>query len=377
MRVRLTLTGVVVGLTGVAALGMSAPAVAGPAAAKPKVSAVHVIAGKVYTEGVACPTGKPVTKESCDVVGYTSGAANAISIAHHGKPGALTTETPGGGSITCPTPTVCVLAGAETSTGPGGVIGTVEWLTTGQPTVTVEVTGTSDLTGVACTSATTCVAAGQFNKTISSGTKQYGEVATVNNNETTVHAHRVAKTDVLSGVACSSATKCVVVGYGGPGATHHGVVVGVTKGHIGSARPAPGASQLNDVSCGSATTCWATGEHYSAKAGSTNIVSKVVKGKPRHAKGTAEDIGAIACVTATTCYLGGAKLSGKNDQNSTGEVFRLVGGHIKSARVIKHTVAFSGIACPTTTSCLATGPQSFHNPGPSSYWRSDVAILKV
>jgi hypothetical protein len=377
MRERLTLTGVVVGIAAVAALGVTAPAVAAPAAAKPKVSSVHIIAGKVYAEGVACPSGKPATKENCDVVGDTSAGTNVISVVHHGKPGGLTTVTPGGGTITCPSAKVCVVAGAETSTGPGGAVGTLEWLTTGAPSVTVEVTGTNDLTGVACPSPTRCVAAGYFNgKSTATSTKQYGEVAIVNSNETTVHAHRVAKTDTLSGVGCGSATKCVVVGFGGPNATHHAVVVDVSKGHIGSARSAPGAGQLNDISCGTATTCWATGEHSSAKGRISTVVVKVSKGKPKHALGGPEDVGGISCVTATTCYLGGGKLTGSG-QNSTGEVFRLVSGHVKSKRLIKHTMGFSSIACPTTSSCIVTGTQSFHNPGPSSYWRSDVAVLKV
>lgn len=378
MRARLTLTGVVVGVAGVVALGVTAPAIASPKAAKPKISSVHTIAGKVYAEGVACPTGKPVTKENCQIVGDTSAGTNAISVVHHGKPGGLTTASPGGGAITCPSATVCVVAGAETSTGPGGAVGTLEWLTTGQPSVTVQVRGTNNLTGVACTSPTTCIAAGYFNgKSTATSTKQYGEIAIAKDNETTVHAHRVAKTDVLSGAACDSPTRCVVVGFGGPNATHHAVVVDVTKAHFGSARSAPGAGQLNDIACGSATTCWAIGEHQSAKGRITNVVTKISKGKPKHALHSPEDVGGISCVTATTCYLGGGKVSGSNGQNSTGEVFRLVSGHVKSSKVVKHTMTFSGIACPTKSSCLVTGPQSFHNPGVNSYWRSDVAVVKV
>jgi len=377
MRANLPLTGLAAGVTAVALLGIAAPVSAAPGIAKPKIVAVHTIPGKSSAEDVACPPGKPVTKETCTIVGDEQ-AGNTQSLVHHGKPGAAKPVSPGGGHVTCPSATVCVVAGAESlSTAPGGVVGTVQWLTSGTPTATVVVNGTSNLTGVACTSATRCIAAGQFNgKVTSNGTKQYGEVAVVTTSSTTAHAHRVAKTEDLSSVACTANKSCVVVGFGGSIAKHHGVVVGVKNAHIGSARPAPGVGQFTEVSCGSSTTCWATGLHSSATKGVTGVVAKVKHAKAAHALKAPQDAGAIACVSASTCYLGGGKL-GKTGQTSTGEVFVMVNGHIKKSKLVKHTMGFSGISCPTRTSCLVTGLQTFHNPGPSSFWRSDMAVVKL
>ena len=376
MRVRVTTIGLAAGL---AVIGLAATPFIASAAPKIKAIGGHTIPGKAYAEGVACPPGTPVTKSDCVVVGNTQAGANAVARVHHGKPGAFNALAPGGSSVTCPNATTCVIGGAETlSTAPGGVIGTVQWIGPGGPIATVTVDGTSDVTGVGCTSPTVCVASGYFNgKSTATGTKQYGEIANVTESTLTAHAHRVAKTDQLSGVSCDANDSCVVVGFGGPTSKTHGLIIVVKHGKVGAARTAPGAGQLNDVSCGSSTTCWATGEHLSAKKGVLEVVSEVHNGKPLHARTSPQGSGAISCVSSTTCYLAGGKARGKNGQSSTGEVFRLVKGHVKATTIIAHTMGFSGISCPVSTSCIVTGPQSFHNPGVDSYWRSDEVVLKV
>ncbi len=375
MGVRVTTIGLAAGL---AVIGLVAMPLTASAAPKIKAIGAHTIPGKTYAYAVACPPGKTVPKETCMVVGQDTAGGNAISLVRRGKPGAPKSTT-GGLSATCPSATICVTGGAEdSSTAPGGVVGTVSWFTSGTLTKTTVVDGTSDITGVGCETPALCVASGYINgKSTSSGTVQHGEVAIVKNTSSTVHAHRVAKTDQLSGVGCDANDSCVVVGFGGPTSSTHGLIIVVKHSKVGAARTAPGAGQLNDVSCGSSTTCWATGEHLSAKKGVLEVVTEVHNGKPLHARDIPEGTAAISCVSTTTCYLAGGKARGKSGQSSTGEVLRLVKGHVKAITLVPHTMGYSGISCPVSSSCLVTGPQSFHNPGPSSYWRSDVVVLKV
>jgi hypothetical protein len=84
--------------------------------------------------------------------------------------------------------------------------------------------------------------------------------------------------------------------------------------------------------------------------------------------------GALACVDATTClYASGSSTYGK------GEVLELSSGKVVRTLVLAKFAygALSGVACPTATSCIATGATGFHNPGPGYYYTGALVTLRL
>jgi hypothetical protein len=356
----------VVPIVGASALALAGSAFAGPSVvgAKPKPGHVKTLKGKTYAEGIACPKGKAPAKETCVVPGTTSTASNTLSLIHKGVPKSTTTVSPGGLAPTCPTATVCVLAGASTSGG------TLEWFASGVAGSTSTVSGADNLLGVACTSATKCVGVGYHNGAETpTGEIQNGEIAIVTDGSNAT-AKRIPGMSEVTGVACPTSTMCVAVGT--KGNFKHAALVTIKKGKIGKARVVHGSAQLANVACGSKTTCWATGYSVSKK-GDVDVAVRIAKGKPGHPVLIGHSGSAISCVSATTCYVaGGTKGSAKD--KGPGLVTRLVKGHVKASVRIKHVVIFSGIACPVATSCIATGPSKFHGNG---VWSSAVVTIKV
>jgi hypothetical protein len=83
-------------------------------------------------------------------------------------------------------------------------------------------------------------------------------------------AQVVSGTDILAGVACSSAITCEAVGYD---SSNQGVVVTITSGTPGSAQVVSDTRYLADVACPSATTCEAVGTNSSSEGVVVTITS--------------------------------------------------------------------------------------------------------
>jgi hypothetical protein len=350
------------------ALALVGPASASPAASgsKPKPGPTRDLQGKTYATGVACAHGKAPSHETCYVTGSANATpANTLSSVVNGKPKSTTGETPGGPAIDCPTATVCVVGGASTSSG------TVEWFKSGKPTATVNVNGSSNITSVACASATKCVAVG-YHQNTGAAAHQQGMFATVTNSGS-ANGKRVAGTSELTGVACPTASLCIAAAYSGDGAVRNGEIVLIKHGHAGAAKRLHGMDQSANVSCGSSKVCWMSGFIESAKLGTRTVFIAVKGGKAKHPIVAATASTGLSCVSATTCY--GSAIG---TQTGPGKLIRIVNGRVKATVVIKKTVAVSGVSCPVPTSCLVTGPSSFHNSGqPDYFWRSAVITVKV
>ena len=119
----------------------------------------------------------------------------------------------------------------------------------------------------------------------------------------------VTGTDILSGVACSSATSCVAVGHKGPSDAGVGVVVPVTNGIAGTVTPVTGTDVLLGVACSSAASCLAVGQNASIASNPRGVVVTITNGTPRAtttAAGTDFLLG-VACSSATSCLAVGTK----------------------------------------------------------------------
>jgi hypothetical protein len=102
----------------------------------------------------------------------------------------------------------------------------------------------------------------------------------------------------------------------------------------------------------------------------------IVKGKPSVSGIAPEEGGggSIACVSASTFIIGSA-----TSQYGHGKVDEVVNGKIVTWVTFAAFAdgPLTGVYCPTATSCIATGGESSHNPGPNSYWISGVVTLKL
>ena len=75
----------------------------------------------------------------------------------------------------------------------------------------------------------------------------------------------VSGTTLLAGMACSSASTCVATGQAGSQQT--GVVVPITNGSPGSVQSVSGTNELYGAGCASNTTCYAVGTGNTASDG--------------------------------------------------------------------------------------------------------------
>lgn len=156
----------------------------------------------------------------------------------------------------------------------------------------------------------------------------------------------------LDGVACLPGGSCVAVG-----ASHFagGVVVLKPGGPVGAVRSVPGTSELLGVACPTASSCVAVGR------GSDGAV--VVRLKADGTPGAVQAVPgatllfAVACPTPATCLAVGEvrKAISQFPFTETRPVFVVINnGRPSPAQPVPGKGSLRGIACPTTTTCLAT-----------------------
>jgi len=137
------------------------------------------------------------------------------------------------------------------------------------------VPGTQLLRGVACSTTTACVAVGYL--TSADQTQSFGVIVPITNG-IPGPAQQVPGFDGLIGVACFGATTCVAVGSGSDATGNTvGKVVVITNGIPGAAQPVPGTASLLGVACSTATTCVAVGQQANANAA---VVVPITNGVP-------------------------------------------------------------------------------------------------
>ena len=206
------------------------------------------------------------------------------------------------------------------------------------------VSGTTLLAGMACSTSTTCIAAGQ------AGAQTNGVVVPVTN-DTPGGVQQVSGTNELYAAACSSSTSCWAVGVGNNASD--GMIVPVTNGTAGGAQDISGTAFLRGVTCASSSSCvavgWMTG-NYNNGAGRIGVVVPITNGTPGGAQqvpGTLDVLG-VACSTATSCVGVGSAAPG-----SSGAIVPITNGTAGGAQTV--SALLDGVACPTSSDCLAVG----------------------
>ena len=266
------------------------------------------------------------------VTGMLSVAAPASASTAQVVPGTIGLE-----GVACPSATTCVAVGASAS-GQGVVVP----ITHGTPGTPEVVPGTQVLSAIACPSATTCVAVGS--NALNLPENAQGVVVTITNGIPGT-PQVVARQPYLDGVACPSATSCVAVGS-------FDVVVPITNGIPGTAQVVSGADILFGVACPTATTCDAVGAMPSptfvASQGAVVPITNGTVGTPEAVPGTTF-LDAIACPSATSCVtLGESASLQEGVVVYQGVVVPITNGTPGTAQVAPIVGA---VACPRATTC--------------------------
>jgi peptidoglycan/xylan/chitin deacetylase (PgdA/CDA1 family) len=266
-------------------------------------------------------------------------------------------------SRTCPATTTCVAVGY----GDTGVMeawgderydGAVVSITNGTPGTVQMLPGTTQLTAVACSSATTCEAVGISHCGICDTTDGFAVTITngiPGNPQPVLSAQDVGEVDLLDAVACSSPTTCFAVGTDPISGMSlaQGVVVPIINGTPGSLEDVPGSANLSAITCMSADTCSAVGTTISGQ-GVVVPISNGTPGSAQIASGTAQ-LSGVACQTATTCVAVGQN-SPPPGVASKGVMVPIVNGTMGSAQIVPGTTTLNGVACPSSTLCQAEAP---------------------
>jgi hypothetical protein len=210
------------------------------------------------------------------------------------------------------------------------------------------VNGTNDLEGVACSTPTNCVAVGfvyEFDFV------QLAVVVPISNGNAGT-AQLVTSSGPLSAVACPTATSCLAVGGN--------ALVPITNGIAGTPQAVGGLINLYDIVCTSSTQCWATGNDTTTSP-SSGIVVPITNGTP----GTPEEVtasgsvslGGIACLSATHCVATGSEAvpTGPTTTQDEGVSIPILNGTLGSLVLDSAVTTFGGGTCPSATGCLFQG----------------------
>jgi hypothetical protein len=194
---------------------------------------------------------------SCYAVGFQGSPVKAAAVIIHlsGAGRQLSKSLPGGygiGTIACPSSTLCLISH---NSGSGLAI---QLLKNGHLGASHLVPAKTYIQQIACYQAKLCYA---FGGVITSGFSPADELFPLN-----PKTGAIGKTVKLSGfsgdgMACPSATECLLVGFTGEGATAKSAFVTVTHGKAGKpTKVAPASGSLSKVACASAKVCYAVGE---------------------------------------------------------------------------------------------------------------------
>jgi hypothetical protein len=341
-----------------AALFISTPVVlvGGSATASASTRVVNapaqVVPGTTSLNGIACHG-----HDNCVAVGSDSGEGVVVPITD-GVPGTAepVSATDSLTAVSCPTTTYCVAVGTGPYSNPPEptqTAGYVVPITDGTPTGANVVPGMGMpgapdqvyLYGVGCISATSCWAVGS--------SAYLGDVILPIGSQ---NLEPVAPGYGLQGVACRDNT-CIAVGNEAVTSRKYpygeGIAVAVTDGKAGSLGGSPGTQTLNGVACRFSAWCFAVGSntHDSTEGVVVLVISQTIRNAVL-VPGSAVLYG-VGCrhVTQVDCVAVG---SGSNQ----GVVAPIYDGTPGAAHAVAGSDELSGVACPTSTSCLVVGGNS-------------------
>ncbi len=325
--------------------------------------------------GVSC-----TSTTACAAAGnYTNSSGVRVTLAEHwnGTSWAIeTTPNPSGATsstlsgVSCTSTTACAAAGNYTNS--SGVQVTLEERWNGTSWAIETTPNPSDgtnsvLNDVSCTSTTACTAVGYI-----SGSNGLGTFAEEWNGtswaiETTRNPSGVTSI-TLSGVSCTSATSCTAVGWY---VNSSGVFVTLAEAWNGASwaiqtTPNPaGATQsyLNDVSCTSATACTAVGEYHNSSGAVVTLAERwngtswTIQTTPNPSGATNSSLNSVSCSSSAACIAVGDYTNSSYVKVTLAEHWNGTSWAIQTTPNPSGAIysVLSGVSCTSTTACTAVG----------------------
>jgi hypothetical protein len=253
----------------------------------------------------------------------------------------------------------------------------------------------SVLTGISCTSMTSCVAIGDEVPLLSpDGDDQYGfaDVLTSSGWHASLpfaYPSAEASRVVMSAISCVSATQCVAVGNDDLPGGQQGVAYVLSDGtwtatpDVNPPGPTNRVVTLQGVSCLSATSCVAVGsfttvpnlvQYPLAEVLSSGKWTTTLSTNPPAAFGSF--LSGVSCTSTTSCEAVGTWLGGNTHQQALVET--LSGSTWRPVTNLGHgdvTSEFSSISCTGPSACEAAGSYSTAPMGPGAASGSGSALI--
>ena len=222
--------------------------------------------------------------------------------------------------------------------------------------------GQSELTGVSCSSADSCMAVGWSENSASTFVTL---AQSWNGTSWTVQSTPNPSSDsALSGVSCSSATACTAVGSALDGSGNQTMLVERWNGTSWTIQPTPipaGAewSFLSAVSCSSATACTAVGV-YENDLGHATTVAETWDGTSWTIQSSGligfELLG-VSCLSATSCTAVGEDVTSSDLEVTLAEVWNGTSWTVQSTPnpTGAEGSTLYAVSCTSATACTAVG----------------------
>jgi hypothetical protein len=255
------------------------------------------------------------------------------------------------------------------------------WKAATVPVPSSDATGT-ELTAVTCMSAANCLAAGQYH---SAGRQQgmllAGHGASWTATRAPLPASAAAHPHViLSSVACASASSCVAAGqYFASGSAYGLLVVGHDSSWQAFQAPLPAdaagkpAARLTSVTCTDGGDCVAVGNYLDKPGneqgfivtGSGSAWSSYRAALPASAVTPGAALTAVTCPTASKCVAAGSFSANSRGMILTGwgASWTAVSTPLPSGAAANPAAAFRQISCLSATACVAVGSYSASGAG--------------
>jgi kumamolisin len=295
-------------------------------------------------------------------------------------------------SVACPATTACVAAGTynDKSSGTQGVLtagsGT-SWTATQAPLPSDAAPNPNvDLRSVACAAATSCVAvggygdsAGNFHGLLVTGS---GTSWTATQAPLPANASTSPSADLQS-VTCPSTTACVATGYytDTSGAQQGLLVTGSGNSWTATEAPLPANASthypnadLSSVACSSTTSCIAVGTYSNGGSngllvtgwGSSWTATEAPVPADAYKADPFADLSSVTCAAATSCVAVGTYESSRVQDQALLETGSGTSWAAKEAPLPRDanrdlSSGFSSVACPSKSSCVATGNYGVYN----------------
>ena len=175
----------------------------------------------------------------------------------------------------------------------------------------------------------------------------------------------VPGTSNLESVSCATATTCWAAGLATVG-SDQGVLVKIVHGRPVSVKRLPAWYGLYGISCPTATTCEAVGYDTSDIADAVTTITSGVPGAPVPVKGGGEWLNAISCATATQCYATGLV-------NYTASIVPITSGTPQAPVTMPGEWYLNGIDCASAGNCVVVGESGNSGEGSVSALANGVA----